>query len=914
MLNGLLPPMNPHEPPRSHVYLHDGVFFSRAVDAAFEAFRVGKGDAFARKSASREASCVGAIHVVDDLSGPRTLATVIVDHMGTRLICQSVVPGILSGGVGGVDSEALHKILYGAVEMGVPLSWESETHKMVEDCLGGPIFQVASRKVPVSPLGQGNTSTTVLNLPRSLNEEKCEEKEDSSQGVDIVEQSKETVEFCGPIEMKCIRGSDGRTYCLDVTRLTPRDANWVPKECGGTGNWEDVLSSPPASSAISSSEGKKTKGLKNVPVSLADDEWVASVLRPELITSFTNRKMQEFSAKATKIQKSEKGTQDSQNVQAAGNKLIEYQKLLQMNLNVFLPGMALDQLSEEVRKSFIKDQDLVSEVSSYLWLEVLPRITKDMIENSNHQPPVDGKSLTEYLHKKGVNCRYLGRLASLASEEEDRDLKEEMKAATNESHKLPRRVMPVYWLELLECEMVARAAKHVLDKYLIEKGGSTASNPAQTVAAFLSALMSVKEESVADTENRVRKQSKDEDHVDNEDVMALTIFDSGKDSNSTFSIFRGREEIWAEIEKEVGRRFRYVLTLYNHKDGKESSSRTLFIPLLRRFCQKTGIRLAAKNYNVGSKCVCSCGTQATATYPISPVDILDIVPMVKHAASEGFVPCISGAASVTASLHILLPDAKIAFESAQMHLHAKALPRALDFAQEALSLYQMVVETPLHVNVSKCLDLTAVILFQAQAMELAASNAAKALAVAVQIGGFDCAEAIPSHSTLCHILLNSGDIVGGIKHLRASMYLMELLAGPRYIELSNLYYKLGNIYHEFGSIINALRFYQDASSRKNPDRVVEGMLAKATASILATLSQYKLAFESEKRACNIFRDTLGEDCEVTKTSSNTLKQLMKMAVEQSAKIVEEEKKRKEDETAIVVVKKKKKKKKPKKKK
>jgi hypothetical protein len=31
----------------------------------------------------------------------------------------------------------------------------------------------------------------------------------------------------GPLEGKILRGSDGRLYALEMTRLTPRDANYV---------------------------------------------------------------------------------------------------------------------------------------------------------------------------------------------------------------------------------------------------------------------------------------------------------------------------------------------------------------------------------------------------------------------------------------------------------------------------------------------------------------------------------------------------------------------------------------------------------------------------------------------------------------------------------------------------------------
>lgn len=51
-----------------------------------------------------------------------------------------------------------------------------------------------------------------------------------------------TVKITGAVEMKGIVGSDNRSYLLDVSRLTPRDANWVrgDKGTGVYGDWTKV--------------------------------------------------------------------------------------------------------------------------------------------------------------------------------------------------------------------------------------------------------------------------------------------------------------------------------------------------------------------------------------------------------------------------------------------------------------------------------------------------------------------------------------------------------------------------------------------------------------------------------------------------------------------------------------------------
>jgi protein TIF31 len=153
--------------------------------------------------------------------------------------------------------------------------------------------------------------------------------------------------------------------------------------------------------------------------------------------------------------------------------------------------------------------------------------------------------------------------------------------------------------------------------------------------------MSVGEESAGETEMRtIKAHSGSKSFFGQDEMSALTLFfgsdDEDKGGETVSSAFTGRVQIWCDIVREIGRRYRYALSLYNTKtsakqDGKES--RALFMPLLRRICQRSGIRLVARNYEVGKNCVCFGGRGLTATYPIAPTDVLDVLPLVKHAAS-----------------------------------------------------------------------------------------------------------------------------------------------------------------------------------------------------------------------------------------------------------------------------------------
>ena len=468
-----------------------------------------------------------------------------------------------------------------------------------------------------------------------------------------------------------------------------------------------------------------------------------------------------------------------------------YLKSLRLNVNVFLPQVeSLEGIDDAAFEESKKDEEMVRDVSKFLWNEALPRITRDVREAANNQIPHDGKGLTEYIHQHGVNCRYLGRLAMLAREEEEKDRKEMEAFKQNKISRLQRRCMPEAWLELLECEIVARAAKHVLDRYLTENGGTAALAPAQTVASFLCALVSEGEETAAQTENRMGKLR--EGQPDEDDFNALTLGGIGGEGDAICRPVRGRYEVWSDIEAEIGRRFRYSLTLLN-RQGK--SERSPYIPLLRRVCQRTGVRLVAKSYDIGGKCMCSTGgsgSQTTASYPITALDIVDIVPLMKHSAaySEGFVPCSLGPSTGLPSLHVSLPDARASLDLAHSLHSRRALSKALDLAQEACGLYQRVTETPAHPGVVRCIDLMASILYDAQEPALAAGNAVKALGLQVQISGFDSPEVISAHLGLSQMLLATGQVSKALKHSRAHIYLTELLGGSHHTELSSMYHKV----------------------------------------------------------------------------------------------------------------------------
>jgi protein TIF31 len=889
---GQIAPMNPNEATRSQVYLHNNIFFSRGVDAGPETFKIAKGDKAARKSTNRDVQCIGTFHRMEK-SGLYTLAHVLIDFLGTRFVCQSILPGILIG-------EKSHTLLYGSVETGIPLKWDEELHRILEDKVGEGMM-IATRPVlrnPLTPVRMEEIKHQKKAMPLIAENEK--KMEESQEGVD----PNAVINTCVPVEAKGILGSDQRKYVLDLSRLTPRDANWVPREQGGTGKFEE---------ADSKQNGKSAEP---IPATLEDDEWTMSVLRPELVSRFTQLRMARHMQAQTKKKDDEETaanygaetaeknvstvamsdkremTNEKEDEKEPGPETsslsdedLAYLQTLKLNLNVFLPHMrSFEGIDEEAALQVKADEQLAREVAEYLWDDVLPKITQAIREGAVHQVPVDGKTLTEFLHRNGVNCRYLGRLATLAKDQEEKDAAVDADLKHGKLTVIERKSMPRCWLEVTECEMVARAAKHVLDDYLTANGGVAASQPAQTIASFLSALVSEAEETAAQTETRMEKRSSQQ--PDDDEVAALTITDVGGDGGAVPPPIKSRYEVWQDIELEIGRRFRYSLTLYNRGN---KLNRALYIPLLRRVCQRTGVRLLAKKYNLGGRCLCggsnTFGGRLAPSYPVSPLDIADIVPLMKHAAaySEGFTPCTFGATIGLPPLQVSMQDARATLERAHIQADGRALGKGLELAQEAGALYQRVTDSAAHPGVIESIELMATIFLEAGDPVNASVNGAKALGLTIQSSGFDSAAAFNAHMSLFQMLFTAHEMERAIKHLRAAIYLLEIMGGPRHIEHYTAYHKLGSVYlhpdYNGKYLTTALEYFREAKNRDSCDRLMDGFMAKNFAKVLTGLENYKDALEYEKKAFSTFSMFLGKDHQVTHESDAALQTLTKLAVD-----------------------------------
>ncbi|KAM7266178.1 hypothetical protein ACFE04_004075 [Oxalis oulophora] len=350
VINRCVPPINPTDPECFHMYVHNNIFFSFAVDGDLKQLsnkiksdinsNIGNTNAVPNSSekgsnerdgatsngencdglsgdlskVGGEAQCAeneqatyasanndlkGTIAYQEaDVPGLYNLSMAIIDYRGHRVIAQSVLPGILQG-------DKSDSLLYGSVDNAKKIRWNEDFHsKMVE----------AAKR---------------LHLKEHL----------------VLDGSGNEFRLAAPVECKGIYGSDNRLYVLDMMRVTPRDANRT-----GPGSR-------------------------------------FCILRPELIKAFCQCK--DGAASGPECAPAERS---------------ESREETHFNPNVFtefkLAGSPTD---------ITADEENVRKVSSYLVDIVLPKFVQDLC--ALEVSPMDGQTLTEALHVHGINVRYIGKVA-----------------------------------------------------------------------------------------------------------------------------------------------------------------------------------------------------------------------------------------------------------------------------------------------------------------------------------------------------------------------------------------------------------------------------------------------------------------------------------------------------------------------
>ena len=144
--------------------------------------------------------------------------------------------------------------------------------------------------------------------------------------------------------------------------------------------------------------------------------------------------------------------------------------------------------------------------------------------------------------------------------------------------------------------------------------------------------MSESDETAGQTENRLNRDAGPDDDDDLGTLTIAGVLSVAHGVAIASNTVRNRRELWNVIEKDAERRFQCKLPLFN---TGTKSPQTLYAGLLRPVYLRSGIKLTARNYDLGGNCHGGGTNVVGSAYPFSPLDIVDVVPMIKYSAAHG---------------------------------------------------------------------------------------------------------------------------------------------------------------------------------------------------------------------------------------------------------------------------------------
>jgi protein TIF31 len=615
-------------------------------------------------------------------------------------------------------------------------------------------------------------------------------------------------ELEGSVETKGLLGTDGRKYVLDLYRVAPIDVEWQQED-----------------------------GSDAYPHRM-------SVLRLELIESYWRHKMSQYvkaevesrkaaSAEASKDGKPEEETAEQERVDISGFKLA-------LNPDVF--SGQVPQTKEE-KEQWAQDEQEVRDACDHLRSKVIPDLLKDL-HDGDVGFPMDGQSLTQLLHKRGINLRYLGKLAEQSTEKGPR-----LKALSI----------------LLVQEMITRAFKHIANRYL-------SNVPVPFVAPCLSHLLNcllgadVNATPKAEIDEQMRK-----------------IFPEGDFSFEQVT----PESLRTEIEKQVTTRFRFSLE-------KDWTSSLRHLQLLRDISIKLGLQLGARDFafakdQVKEQIVVPVANGATheepkkkgnkkkggdkqspnrTPAPAKPAttftadDILNVVPLVRDASPRSAL-------------------AEEALEAGRISLMQNQKQLGQELILESLSLHEQIYGI-LHPEVAKLYHQLSMLYYQTDEKEAAVELARKAVIVTERTMGVDSADTILSYLNLSLFEHASGNTKTALVYIKHAMDIWKIIYGANHPDSITTMNNAAVMLQHLKQYTDSRKWFEASLA------ICENLFGKDsinTATILFQLAQAlaldqdsKAAVGKMREAYNIFLAQLGPEDRNTKEAENWLEQLTQNAV------------------------------------
>lgn len=458
---------------------------------------------------------------------------------------------------------------------------------------------------------------------------------------------------------------------------------------------------------------------------------------------------------------------------------------------------------------------------------------------------MDGQSLARLMHKRGINMRYLGRLAILANEKSSR-----------------LRALNALAIQ----EMIARSFKHVANHYLKLLPAVFATT---CLAHLLNCLL-------GSEFNPMPKMLFDED--------LRELYPDADWSFAEVEVQRFR----AEIEIQAHLRFRYAL------DDKWAEN-LKHLQLLRDLALKLGLQLVAKDYQFTSQSKpltnghtneIGHGTNGTSSRKkkkhgepdtasqsseslllsvpttFTPDDIVNIVPVIKDACPKSML-------------------AEEALEAGKVSMMQNQKEIGQELLLESLSLHEQIYGV-LHPEVARLYHQLSMLYYQLDEKSAAVELARKAVIVSERTLGLDSDETILNYLNLSLFEHGNGNTKVALVYMKHALELWKIIYGLKHPDSVTTI-------NNAAVMLQALRYYHDSRVWFETSLAiceeVSGKSSINTATLCFQLAQ-ALALDHEPKAAvnrmrdaySVFLSKLGSEDRNTKESESWLEQLTQNAV------------------------------------
>uniref|UniRef100_A0A8C8J1G7 Clustered mitochondria protein homolog n=1 Tax=Oncorhynchus tshawytscha TaxID=74940 RepID=A0A8C8J1G7_ONCTS len=787
VIDGNVMAINPGEETRMQMFIWNNIFFSLGFDVR-DHYRELGGDAAAHAAPTNDLNGVRAYGAVD-VEGLYTLGTVVVDYRGYRVTAQSIIPGIL-------EREQEQSVIYGSIDFGKTVVSHGKYLELLER---------TSRPLKV-------------------------------QRHNVLNEKDESVELCSSVECKGIIGNDGRHYILDLLRTFPPDLNFLPVE-GEELSPESVRQGFPR-----------------------QHRHRLACLRQELIEAFVEHRyllFMKMAALQLMQQKANKETiqngecesplegkaEDSIPGLAQAKELAESLAAedgsdpksrevvlnackavgsisntsfdIRFNPDIFSPGV---RFPEDSVDDIQKQKQLLKDAAAFLVSCQIPSLVKDCLDHN--ALPMDGATLTEALHQRGINVRYLGNVLEFVD-------------------KTPAKAQLEHFYRIGISELITRCAKHIFKTYL---QGVELSALSAAVSHFLNCFLSSFPDAVAhlpaDELVSRRKNRKRRNRVP-----------GGGDNTAWASLTPS--ELWKNIVSEAQSYYNFTLHCENADQVVEKYGLQK-ITLLREISIKAGIQILIKEYNFDSR----------HKPAFTEEDILNIFPVVKHVNPKA-------------------SDAFHFFQSGQAKVQQGYLKEGCELINEALNLFNNVYGA-MHVEICACLRLLARLNYIMGDHHEALSNQQKAVLMSERVLGVEHPNTIQEYMHLALYCFANGQLSTALKLLYRARYLMLMVCGEDHPEMALLDSNIGLVLHGVMEYDLSLRFLENAlainSKYHGPRSLKVALSHHLVARVYESKAEFRSALQHEKEGYTIYKNQVGEAHEKTKESSEYLKYLTQQAV------------------------------------